>query len=183
MRIGLLWLIPVDIIVLVSELIVRSDIFYLIQTAMPTKHDRPTNVSVKRSSAGLGLFAAVPMKKKEIIIEYIGNRIASKDGDELENNSYVFTVNSRVDIDGSPRWNTARYANHSCRPNCESVIRKARVFIVARKNIQPGEELTYDYGKEFFNYFIKPFGCQCVKCGAKKDPKKVTKKKTQSRVE
>ncbi len=143
-----------------------------------TKHDRPTNVKVKRSSAGLGLFAAVPLKKRETIIEYIGKRITSEEGDALENNSYIFTVNSKTDIDGSPRWNTARYANHSCRPNCESVIRSGRVFIVALKDIQPGEELTYDYGKDYFNDFIKPFGCKCVKCaGSRSDkPKKVSKK-------
>lgn len=146
---------------------------------MPTKHDRPTNVKVKRSSAGLGLFAAVPIKKRETIIEYVGKRISSKEGDELENNSYIFTVNSKTDIDGSPRWNTARYANHSCRPNCESVIRQGRVFIVAMKNIQPGEELTYDYGKDYFNDFIKPFGCKCVKCAASKTTKqKSASKKT-----
>jgi len=132
------------------------------------KHSRPTNVKVKRSSAGLGLFAAVPLKKRETIIEYIGRWISSKDGDELDQNSYIFTVNSRIDIDGSPRWNTARYANHSCRPNCESVIRKGQVFIVALKNILPGEELTYDYGKDFFNHYIKPLGCKCVKCTAKR---------------
>ncbi len=133
---------------------------------MPVKHNRPTNVRVKRSSAGLGLFAAVRFKKRETIIEYIGKRISSREGDELENNSYIFTVNSKTDIDGSPRWNTARYANHSCRPNCESVIRQGRVFIIAMRNIQPGEELTYDYGKDYFNDFIKPFGCRCIKCAA-----------------
>lgn len=137
-----------------------------------TKHTRPTNVNVKRSSAGLGLFAAVPLKKRETIIEYIGRRIASKDGDELEQNSYIFTVNSKLDIDGSPRWNTARYANHSCRPNAESVIRKGRVFIVALKNILPGEEITYDYGNDFFKHYIKPFGCRCVKCTAKREKEK-----------
>ena len=133
-----------------------------------TKHTRPTNVKVKRSSAGLGLFAAVPFKKRETIIEYIGRRISSKDGDELDQNSYIFTVNSKIDIDGSPRFNTARYANHSCRPSCESVIRKGQVFIVALRKILPGEELTYDYGKDFFNHYIKPFGCKCVKCTAKR---------------
>lgn len=138
-----------------------------------TQHVRPTNVKVKRSSAGLGLFAAVPFKKRETIIEYIGRRIASKDGDELDQNSYIFTVNSKLDIDGSPRYNTARYANHSCRPNAESVIRKGRVFIVALKNILPGEEITYDYGDDFFNYYIKPLGCKCVKCAAKREKEKL----------
>lgn len=146
---------------------------------MPTKHARPANVKVKRSSAGLGLFAAVPIKKRETIIEYVGKRITSKEGDALENNSYIFTVNSKTDIDGSARWNTARYANHSCRPNCESVIRQARVFIVALKDIQPGEELTYDYGKDYFNDFIKPFGCKCVKCSA---PKKAKSKSASKKV-
>lgn len=138
---------------------------------MPTKYDRPTNVKVKRSSAGLGLFAAVPMKKRETVIEYVGKRITSAEGDALENNSYIFTVNAKTDIDGSARWNTARYANHSCRPNCESVIRQGRVFIVTLRNIQSGEELTYDYGKDYFNDFIKPFGCKCVKCTAPKTAK------------
>lgn len=131
---------------------------------MATSHKRPTNVVVKRSRAGLGLFAAVPFKKGETIIEYIGHRITAAEGDALKRASYIFTVNSRVDINGSPRWNTARYANHSCRPNCESVIRRGCVFIVALKRIQPGDELTYDYGRDFFKDFIQPFGCRCVKC-------------------
>ncbi len=138
----------------------------LFHIPFPMSPHRPTNVTVRRSRAGLGLFAATALKKGETIIEYIGKRIPSAVADTL-NNSYIFTVNRKIDIDGSPRWNTARYANHSCRPNCESVIRRGRVFIVARKNIAPGEELTYDYGKDFFNEFIKPFGCKCVKCLAK----------------
>jgi SET domain-containing protein len=142
---------------------------------MPNKHKRPTNVAVKRSRAGLGLFAAVPFKKRETIIEYIGHRISSKAGDAMKNASYIFTVNRRIDINGSPRWNTARYANHSCRPNCESVIRQGRVYIVAMKGIQPGEELTYDYGRDFFKDFIQPYGCRCVKCDTKPAPKKKEK--------
>lgn len=150
---------------------------FLLPLMSTTKHVRPTNVAVKRSSAGLGLFAAAPIKKRETIIEYIGRRIASKDGDELDQNSYIFTVNSRLDIDGSPRYNTARYANHSCRPNAESVIRKGRVFIVALKNILPGEEITYDYGDDFFKHYIKPFGCKCVKCMAKREEDKAEPQK------
>lgn len=138
---------------------------------MPTKHIRPTNVAVKRSSAGLGLFAATAFKKGETIIEYIGRRITSAAGDAFENNSYIFTVNSQTDIDGSPRYNTARYANHSCRPNCESVIRRGKVYIVAKKAIAVGEELTYDYGDAFFKDYIEPAGCRCVKCAI---PKRTT---------
>ena len=48
-------------------------------------------------------------------------------------------------IDGGVNGNDARFINHSCDPNCESVIEDRRVFIEAIRTIQPGEELTYDY--------------------------------------
>ncbi len=121
------------------------------------------DVRVKRSSAGLGLYAFETIQKGATIIEYVGNRIPRERGDTLQNR-YIFNVSPRIDIDGSPRWNTARYANHSCRPNCEAVDRRGRIFIVARRNIKIGEELTYDYGKEYFEDIIKKEGCRCVKC-------------------
>jgi len=122
-------------------------------------------IRIKRSSAGLGLFAVAPIKKGKTIIEYVGNRVPTSVGDTLDNR-YIFNVSSRFDIDGSPRWNTARYINHSCRPNCDAINRRGRIFIVARKNILPGEELTYDYGKDYFQGFIEKFGCRCEKCFA-----------------
>ena len=60
--------------------------------------------------------------------------------------------------------NKARYLNHSCRPNCETDIVKGKVYIYAKRNIKSGEELTYDYGKEYVDDFIKPYGCKCLKC-------------------
>lgn len=122
-------------------------------------------IQVKRSAAGLGLFALVPIKKGTTIIEYIGERIPVSVGD-LRDNRYMFNVNTKWDIDGSPRYNTARYANHSCRPNCEALNRRGRVFIVAKKNIKAGEEITYHYGKDHFEGFIKKLGCRCIKCAA-----------------
>ncbi len=80
----------------------------------------------------------------------------------------MFEVNSRWTIDGSNRRNLARYFNHSCRPNAESDVKGHRVIIVARKKIQPGEEITYDYGKDYFDIFLKPIGCQCDKCREKR---------------
>lgn len=76
----------------------------------------------------------------------------------------MFSVNERIDIDGSPRFNKARYINHSCRSNCEAIERRGRVFIIAKRDIKPQEELSYNYGKEYFEAYIKPFGCRCVKC-------------------
>ena len=122
------------------------------------------DVRVKRSSAGLGLYAFEDIQRGAIILEYVGKRIPTSQGDTL-NTRYVFNVNTRIDIDGSPRWNTARYINHSCMPNCEAVNRRGRIFIVSRRKIRSGEELTYEYGKEYFEGTILKEGCLCVKCG------------------
>ncbi len=122
-----------------------------------------THIQVKRSKAGLGLFAVSPIKKGTTIIEYIGERISAAKGDELDNR-YIFNINTRYDIDGSPRYNTARYINHSCRPNCEAINRRGRIFIVAKRGIKAGEELSYHYGKDHFEGFIQKLGCRCVKC-------------------
>jgi SET domain-containing protein len=121
------------------------------------------DLRVKKSYAGLGLFTFSSIRRGQTIIEYVGRRVPTNRGDELRNR-YIFNVNSRWDIDGSPRWNTARYINHSCRPNCEAVERRGRIFIVAKKKIEAGEELTYHYGKDYFDEYIKPYGCRCVKC-------------------
>jgi len=123
----------------------------------------PGDVKVKRSSAGLGLFAARPFKKGERIVEYTG-RVISKEEEYTTRSKYLFEVRKNMTIDGAARSNFARYINHSCRPNCEPEIERGRVFIEAIKNIKEGEELSYNYGKEYFNEHIKPKGCRCLKC-------------------
>lgn len=120
-------------------------------------------VAVKRSKAGLGLFAARPFKKGETITEYIGFVLTPSEGSQ-RNSKYIFAVDETKDIDGSPRWNIARYINHSCRPNAEAEEEGGRVFIRAKRNIMLGEEVSYDYGKEYFDEYIKPTGCRCEKC-------------------
>ena len=77
-------------------------------------------------------------------------------------------MNARWTIDGSTRSNVARYINHSCRPNADPMIRDRRIRIKAIKNIEPGDEITYDYGKDHFNAYIKPHGCRCDKCREKR---------------
>jgi hypothetical protein len=77
-------------------------------------------------------------------------------------------VNARWTIDGSPRSNVARYINHSCRANADPIIRDRRIRIKAIKNIEAGDEITYDYGKDHFNAYIKPHGCLCDKCREKR---------------
>ncbi|HYD92556.1 MAG TPA: SET domain-containing protein-lysine N-methyltransferase, partial [Flavobacterium sp.] len=124
-------------------------------------------VAVKRSPTGLGLYAAEPIKKGQYVIEYVGPIINNKQVEEI-GGRYLFEINSRKTIDGSSRKNVARYINHSCRPNCDIEIKKDHVYIVAKKSIEPGQELNYDYGKEYFNEWIKPFGCLCAHCVAKR---------------
>lgn len=120
-----------------------------------------------RSRTGLGLFATKAIKKGDFIVKYWGRRIGNKEADELDNR-YLFEINKRWTIDGSARRNVARYINHSCRPNAESDIIKGEIRISAVRKIEPGDEITYNYGKDHFNGFIKPKGCQCVKCREKR---------------
>ena len=123
--------------------------------------DMNGHVAVKRSSAGLGLYAARDFSRGETVIEYIGERIR---GSHERNNLYIFRVDKQWDIDGSPRWNKARYINHSCKPNCEAINDDGRIFIVAKRKIVAGDELAYDYGEEYFKEYIEPKGCRCIRC-------------------
>src|SRR5829696_5722012 len=119
---------------------------------------------VGRSETGLGLFATGVIEKDAFIIEYIGPRISSEEVSRRRNTRYLFEINSRWTIDGSPRWNTARYINHSCRPNAEALVSRGRIRIKATKRIKPDDEITYNYGKDYFDTFIKPIGCKCLAC-------------------
>jgi len=133
---------------------------------MPTiSPRRPYRIA--RSRTGLGLFATKPIEKGDFIIKYWGPRIPNKIADEMDNR-YLFEVNKQWTVDGSIRRNIARYINHSCRPNAESDIKKGEIIICAIKNIAPGDEITYDYGKEHFDGFIKSKGCKCDKCREKR---------------
>jgi len=125
---------------------------------------------IGRSNTGLGLFATEPIKKGAFIIEYWGRCIPNRLADDLDT-KYLFEVNSRWTIDGSTRKNTARYINHSCRPNAEANIIRRVIKIRAIKQIKPGDEITYNYGSGYFDTFIKPKGCRCAKCLDKKGRK------------
>jgi SET domain-containing protein len=125
---------------------------------------------VGRSSSGLGLFASAPIAKGAFIVEYKGRRISHAEADRLEKRGsrYTFEINSRWSVDGSSRRNIARYANHSCRPNAESDLVRGKLILRAIRKIKPDEEITYDYGREYFELFLAPVGCKCVKCTEKR---------------
>jgi uncharacterized protein len=108
---------------------------------------------VRRSRVhGLGVFATRRIAKGARVIEYLGERIGHKEANRRyaqkspdDNHTFLFVVDRGVVIDAGANGNEARFINHGCDPNCESVIEDRRVFIEALRTIQPGEELKYDY--------------------------------------
>lgn len=132
---------------------------------LPKKYQNiKRSLIVKRGSSGLGLFTAEPIERDGFIIEYVGPILNARESDE-RGGRYLFETNKNRFIDGTARSNTARYINHSCRPNCEVEIRRGRVFVYAKRAIKAGEELSYDYGKEYVDEYVKP--CRCEKCVGK----------------
>ena len=134
---------------------------------------------VKKSKIhGSGVYATKSISKNKDIIEYIGEKITKKEGDKrsaqrikkhlnshTEGSVYIFELNKKYDIDGSPLYNKARYINHSCEPNCEVNIKNNKIWISSIKKINKGQELSYDYGYPFDKDDYKDHPC---KCGSKK---------------
>jgi len=127
------------------------------------------NLNVKKSKTGLGLFTQEPIKRGSFVVEYRGPILTHEEADK-KGGRYLFDLSNRRTIDGTNRKNIARYINHSCRPNCEVDVRRGRVFVFARRLVKAGEELHYDYGKEYWDEYIKPLGCRCEKCASEKKP-------------
>lgn len=157
-----------------------------------------------RSSSihGTGLFAKKDIPAGEKIIEYTGEKITKAEGNRRydeqarKNQIYLFELNSRYDIDGSTKGNIAKYANHSCDPNAETIVEKGEIWLVALEDIGKGEEITFDYNFPLFDYEKRPCKCGSDNCrgwiinrdsynylrrkkrAAKKGAKKGTKKGT-----
>jgi uncharacterized protein len=128
-------------------------------------------VRVGRSATGLGLFAAKPIAGKAYIVTYRGKRIATAEAHRRERRfgaKYMFEVNRHWSIDGSSRRNLGRYVNHCCEPNAQAVLRGGKIVFVALCAIAPGEEITFDYGEEYFRLYFKSTGCRCTPCAGQK---------------
>ena len=119
-----------------------------------------------RSLTGLGLFATRPIKKRTRLAEYTGRILNLKEAERAERrgNRYLYEISKHRTIDGTGRRNIARYFNHSCNPNAESITWRGRVFIRALRNIKPGEEITYDYGTDYLKTVIGRSRCKCSRC-------------------
>ena len=123
--------------------------------------------------AGKGAFAVRPIAKGERVVEYLGERVSHAVADARyddhaggAHHTFLFTVSRKIVIDATVDGNEARFINHSCDPNCESVIEGGRVFIEAGTAIKTGAELTYDYaytrdGTETEEEETGLYGCRC----------------------
>jgi hypothetical protein len=131
--------------------------------AYPIPRPQRYQLKVGRSTSGLGLFAAQEIPKGRFIIEYRGKTVSDEKAQKV-GGRYLFDLGNGRNILGGTHRNTARYANHSCRPNCEARQIGRRVFLFSVKRIAEGDEITYNYGKEYFNTLIKSHGCRCEKC-------------------
>lgn len=134
-------------------------------------------ISVRKSPIhGRGVFALTPIPKGTRIIEYKGRLITDKEADRRygrihENSSHtmLFSVDGGLVIDATRRGNSARWINHSCAPNCEIEEEGHRVFIEARRDIRPGEELAYDYNLQIGERHTKQAKIEhTCSCGARR---------------
>lgn len=147
-------------------------------TTKPARPRRPRNPWVRRFRSPIhnhGLVAARSIPEGTRIIEYVGERLTKRESairafqriDRARRNGaaavFIFELNARHDIDGSVRWNTARLINHSCAPNCEARIIRGHIWIVALREIEAGEELSYDYGYDLEHWEEHP--CRCGQPG------------------
>ncbi len=126
----------------------------------------PRPFRLGRARTGLGIFATRPIRKRTRLAEYKGPRLTTKEAEKAEKagNRYLYEINSRWTIDGTPRSNIARYFNHSCNPNADTSIRGGRIFVYAIKNIEPGQEIVYDYGIDYLKNVIGKSNCKCSRC-------------------
>lgn len=124
------------------------------------------NLVVKRTAAGLGLFTRRTIPRNRRVIEYKGPILTSEEVGK-SSGKYFFELDDARSIDGSSRENTARYINHSCRPNARGYTTGSRIWVWSLREIGAGEQITIDYGESYFNEHIRPVGCKCETCADK----------------
>ena len=125
---------------------------------------------------GQGVFATRFIDAGERVIEYVGEVISMAealarhphDPHNPDHTFYFHREDGRV-IDALHGGNASKWINHSCRPNCVPDEVQGRIFIVTRRPVFKGEELTFDYGlfsDEPMSEALKTrYACRC---GAKK---------------
>ena len=108
---------------------------------------------------GLGAFATRFIPAGTRLIEYAGERLTPAESEARypdvpgeRHHTFLFAIEDEVDgewievvVDAAVNGNEARFINHSCEPNCDAVVEDARIWIDTIRDVQPGEELAYDY--------------------------------------
>jgi len=124
-----------------------------------------------------GVYARVNISKGTRIIEYLGEKITKAESERrsdlyLDNHGrdknngavYIFDLNKKLDLDGNVPNNIAKYINHSCKPNAEVDNIRGKIWVIAKRKISEGEEISYDYGYDFEDYEDHPCHCSFEDC-------------------
>jgi uncharacterized protein len=134
----------------------------------PDRELRETDLLILKDSSihGRGGFAKVNIVRGCKVIEYVGDRITKKESLQRceANNPYIFNLSPEQDLDGNVPWNPARFLNHSCAPNCDAEVDEGHIWILARRHILAGEELTFNYGYDLEDYKNYPCHCGASNC-------------------
>jgi SET domain-containing protein len=115
---------------------------------------------------GTGGYARQTIAAGTRVIEYLGERITKAESlIQCEaDNVYIFDIDDEFDLNGHVDWNPARFLNHGCAPNCEAEQDEGRIWILALRDIQVGEELTFNYGYGLEDYRDHPCCCGASVC-------------------
>jgi SET domain-containing protein len=115
---------------------------------------------------GLGGFARRDIPTGMRIVEYVGEKISAEESLRRceGNNEYIFALDHHTHLDGNVVWNPARLLNHSCAPNCDAEFVDGRIWILARRDIRAGEEVTFNYGFDLVDYREHPCRCGAPEC-------------------
>jgi uncharacterized protein len=124
---------------------------------------KQVNFAVRRTKTGLGLTALRKIAANQRIIEYKGPILSEEEAEEM-GGMYLFGLADNRAVDGRSRSNLARYINHSCQPNAEERLTRNRIWIWSIREIEAGEEITINYGEEYFDAYIRQKGCKCTGC-------------------
>ena len=165
------------------------------RAAAPQEVDAPLYRVRSSGIHGKGVYATQRIRKGTRVVEYLGDRITHEEADDRyeakgqdDGHTFLFVVSDRIVIDAGVGGNDARFINHRCAPNCDTVIENDRVFIEAVRTIEPGEELGYEYGLTWESTDdpeeLKNYACRCgaPNCrGTMLDQEPVDKKKPRKR--
>ena len=115
---------------------------------------------------GEGVFAKTQICAGERVIEYLGEKITKEESARRceRENWCIFSLDTEFDLDGDFEWNPARRVNHSCVPNCEAECADGRIWITAIRDIDPGEEITFNYGYDLEAWEEHPCRCGAEGC-------------------